>query len=355
MFVIPKRKGTRAVRLGSVVIGDYHPIVIQSMTNTNTEDTGKTLKQINRLATAGCQVVRVGITTNKDIEALEIIVANSPIPIIADIQYNYLHAIEAVKCGASGIRLNPGYIKDREKLKQIVDICKENNISIRVGVNSGSVDDRWIKEFNGVNEKSLVYSALDQIKMLEDLDFTHIKVAIKSSDVMTMINANRMFSNMSDYPLHLGVTEAGPPSVGSIKSSIGIGTLLAEGIGDTLRVSLTGDPVEEVIVAKKILKSLNLLQEGINLVSCPTCSRTKIDLIDLVNRAEKELEKIDENITVAIMGCPVNGPGEAKEADIGISCGQGEGFIFIKGEIIKRIPEESLLEELIEMIKERQW
>lgn len=342
-----QRRHTKQLMVGDVSLGGGAPIRIQSMTNTKTSDVEATLSQIRELANAGCEIVRVGVTFDEDVVALGALVKHSPVPLIADIQYDYRHAIDAVSQGINGIRLNPGYIEDKEKLQRVADHCLEHHVPIRVGVNSGSVNAHWAEVYGGVNAKSLAYSALDQVQLLEECGFDMIKVAIKASDVSTMIEANRLFATLSDYPLHLGVTESGTPREGVIKSSIGIGTLLAEGIGDTLRVSLTADPVEEVRVAKSILQALGLRREGVNIISCPTCSRTNIDLIGLAEKAEELLENIDVPLTVAIMGCAVNGPGEAKQADIGISGGNGEGLLFKKGQIIKKVPEEALLEELL--------
>ncbi|NLY08972.1 MAG: flavodoxin-dependent (E)-4-hydroxy-3-methylbut-2-enyl-diphosphate synthase [Tissierellia bacterium] len=344
------RRESKVVFVGNVPIGNPHPVIIQSMTNTRTYDGEKTLKQIKELANEGCELIRVGITSEKDLESIPFLVNNSPIPIIGDIQYDYRHGIKAVESGIHGIRINPGYVADKEKLNAIATACKAKGVSIRVGVNSGSINPHWEKVYGGVNEKSLAHSALDQVKSLEECDFNNIKVAIKASDPMTMIKANRLFSELTEYPLHLGVTESGTSTMGIVKSSIGIGALLADGIGDTIRVSLTEDPIEEIRAAKRILQALGLRKFGINIISCPTCSRTNIDLIELVKKAEKMLENIDKDITVAIMGCPVNGPGEAKEADIGISGGISEGTIFKRGKIIKRVPENELLSTLMEEI-----
>ena len=270
---------------------------------------------------------------------------------IADIQYDYRLALESIKYGIDGLRINPGNIGSLDKVKEIVKACKERDISIRIGVNSGSIKKEFLEKFNGVNEDSMVHSALEQIRLLEDLDFHDIKISLKASNVPLTIKAYDKMSQVCDYPLHLGITEAGPGMKGTVKSSVGMGILLSMGIGDTIRISLTGDPVDEVRVGREILKSLHLLKEGVELISCPTCGRTRIDLIDIVKEAEKRLEGIKKHITVAIMGCPVNGPGEAREADIGIAGGNGEGLIFIKGKIVKKVKEEDLLDELIREIE----
>lgn len=345
-----ERKNTRVIKVGDRLIGGQNPISVQSMTNTITKDIDKTVKQINRLEEAGCDIIRLAISDLEDAKAISEIKKKIKIPMIADIQYDYKLALESIKYGIDGLRINPGNIGSLDRVKEIVKACKERDISIRIGVNSGSIKKDFLKKYDGVNENSMVYSALEQIKLLEDLDFHDIKISLKASNVPLTIKAYEKMSQVCDYPLHLGVTEAGPGMKGTVKSSVGIGALLSMGIGDTIRISLTGDPVEEVKVGREILKSLHLLNEGIELISCPTCGRTKIDLIDIVHEAEKRLEGIKKHITVAIMGCPVNGPGEAREADIGIAGGNGEGLIFIKGEIVKKVKEEDLLDELIKEI-----
>lgn len=321
------------------------------MTNTLTKDIQSTVNQIHRLETAGCDIIRMAISDFEDAKAIKDIKKSINIPIIADIQYDYRLAMESIKYGIDGLRINPGNIGSMNKVKEITKACKEKNIPIRIGVNSGSIKKEFLDQYNGVNENSMVYSALEQIRLLEELDFNDIKISLKASNVQLTIKAYSKMSQVCDYPLHLGVTEAGPTWRGTIKSSVGIGTLLAMGIGDTIRISLTGDPVEEVKVGREILKSLGLLNEGLEIISCPTCGRTKIDLIEIVEKAEKKLENINKHITVAIMGCPVNGPGEAKEADIGIAGGNGEGLIFVKGKILKKVKEEDLLDELVNEIE----
>ncbi len=345
------RKKTRVIKVGDVLIGGDNPIAVQSMTNTRTKDIENTIEQILLLEEAGCNIIRSAITDQEDAKAIEEIKRHIHIPIIADIQYDYRLALESIKYGIDGLRINPGNIGNLENVKKVVDACKANNLSIRIGVNSGSIKQEFIDKYHGVNQESMVYSALEQVRLLESLDFYDIKISLKASNVPLTIKAYEMISDLCDYPLHLGITEAGPSWRGTIKSSVGIGSLLSMGIGDTIRISLTGDPVEEIKVGKEILKSLGLLKEGIELISCPTCGRTNINLIQIVNEAEKRLEAIKKHIKVAIMGCAVNGPGEAREADIGLAGGNGEGLIFSKGKIIKKVKEEDLLDELIKQIE----
>ena len=345
------RKETKKVYVGKVPIGGNSFISIQSMTNTNTKDVKSTVSQIKKLENAGCDIIRMAVNDLEDAAALREIKKEINIPIISDIQFNYKLALAACENESDAIRLNPGNIGASWKVKEVVEACKFHNIPIRVGVNSGSVKQEFLDKFNGVNASSICYSALEEIELLEKNNFYDIAVSLKASSVNLTIESYRKFSEMSNYPLHLGVTEAGSPKKGIVKSAIGIGTLLAEGIGDTIRVSLTSDPFDEVIAGKDILKALDLKREGIDLISCPTCARTKVDLIEIVNKAEEKLYSLDKNLKVAIMGCPVNGPGEAREADIGIACGHGEGLIFSKGEIIKKVPEDMLLSELLSEIE----
>lgn len=345
------RKKTRVIKVGNVLIGGDNPISVQSMTNTRTKNTRDTVNQIKELENAGCHIVRLAITDLDDAKAVSEIKKEITIPLIADIQYDYKLALESIRYGIDGLRLNPGNIGSEDKVREVVKACKDKGISIRVGVNSGSIKKEYLEKYNGVNENSMVYSALEQVRILEDMDFYDIKISLKASNVPLTVKAYEKMSELVDYPLHLGITEAGPVWRGTVKSSVGIGILLSMGIGDTIRISLTGDPVEEVKVGREILKSLNLLNEGIELISCPTCGRTNIDLISIVEEAEKKLSHIKKPIKVAIMGCPVNGPGEAREADIGIAGGKGEGLIFRKGEIIKKVKEENLLEELLKEIE----
>lgn len=349
------RKETKKVYVGNVPIGGNSFISIQSMTNTNTKDVKSTVSQIKKLENAGCDIIRMAVNDLEDAAALREIKKEINIPIISDIQFNYKLALAACENESDAIRLNPGNIGASWKVKEVVEACKFHNIPIRVGVNSGSVKQEFLDKFNGVNASSICYSALEEIELLEKNNFYDIAVSLKASSVNLTIESYRKFSEMSNYPLHLGVTEAGSPKKGIVKSAIGIGTLLAEGIGDTIRVSLTSDPLEEVIVGKDILKALDLRRDGVDLISCPTCARTKVDLIEIVNKAEEKLYSMDKNLKVAIMGCPVNGPGEAREADIGIACGHGEGLIFSKGEIIKKVPEDMLLSELLSEIEKIGW
>ncbi len=346
-----ERKRTKKIMVGNVPVGGDSPITVQSMINTTTKDIKSTVEQIKRLEEAGCDIIRGAITDFDDAKAIEEIKKSTNIPFIADIQFDYKLAIAAVESGADCLRINPGNIGSEVKVREVIDCCKERNVPIRIGVNSGSIKKEYLEKYNGVNENSMVYSALEHIRLLENLNYENIKISLKASSVPLTIKSYEKMSQMADYPLHLGVTEAGPIWRGTIKSSVGMGTLLAMGIGDTIRVSLTGDPVEEVRVGREILRSLNLLEEGVEIISCPTCGRTKIGLIDLVEEAEKRLAGIKKPLKIAIMGCPVNGPGEAKEADIGIAGGLGEGLIFKKGVIVKKVKEENLIDELIKEIE----
>lgn len=346
-----ERKLTKQIRVGSVAIGGGAPVSIQSMTNTDTKDIEATVAQILALKEAGCDIIRAAINDEEDAKAIGEIKARTEMPFIADIQFDYRLALMAIEHGCDCLRINPGNIGGKERVQAIVDACNKKTIPIRIGVNSGSLHQEMIDQYGGVNRRSIVESALKQIRELEEMGFTNVKVALKSSNVVETIEACRLFSEMSDYPLHLGVTEAGPKLSGSIKSAVGIGTLLAEGIGDTIRVSLTDDPIEEVYTAREILRSLGLRKEGIDLVSCPTCARTKINLIEIVEEAQKRLSSMKKNVTVAIMGCAVNGPGEAREADYGIAGGSGEGILFAKGKVIRKVPESELLDVLIEAVE----
>lgn len=346
-----ERKLTKQIHVGSVAIGGGAPVSIQSMTNTDTKDIEATVAQILALKEAGCDIIRAAINDEEDAKAIGEIKARTEMPFIADIQFDYRLALMAIEHGCDCLRINPGNIGGKERVQAIVDACNKKTIPIRIGVNSGSLHQEMIDQYGGVNRRSIVESALKQIRELEEMGFTNVKVALKSSNVVETIEACRLFSEMSDYPLHLGVTEAGPKLSGSIKSAVGIGTLLAEGIGDTIRVSLTDDPIEEVYTAREILRSLGLRKEGINLVSCPTCARTKINLIEIVEEAQKRLSSMKKNVTVAIMGCAVNGPGEAREADYGIAGGSGEGILFAKGKVIRKVPESELLDVLIEAVE----
>lgn len=343
-------KKTRKVYVGDVAIGGGSPISIQSMTTKETKNIEEVVKQINDFEKAGCDISRSAINSLEDARAISEIKKITNLPFVADIQFDYKLALAAVENGCDCLRINPGNIGGSDKVKILVEKCKEKNIPIRIGVNSGSVHKDMIEKYKGVNVDSLVYSALDEVKVLEDLDFHDIVISIKSSDVNTMIDVNRKISSLCDYPLHLGVTEAGPLYQALVKSSIGMGSLLKDGIGDTIRVSITGDPLQEVKAGKTILKSLGLRRDGIDLVSCPTCSRTSVNLDEIVNEASERLDKLNLNLKVAIMGCPVNGPGEAKEADYGIACAKGYGFLFKKGITIKKVKQEEIVDSLIEEI-----
>lgn len=343
-------KKTRKVYVGDVAIGGGSPISIQSMTTKETKNIKEVVKQINDFEKAGCDISRSAINSLEDARAISEIKKKTNLPFVADIQFDYKLALAAVENGCDCLRINPGNIGGSDKVKILVEKCKEKNIPIRIGVNSGSVHKDMIEKYKGVNVDSLVYSALDEVKVLEDLDFHDIVISIKSSDVNTMIDVNRKISYLCDYPLHLGVTEAGPLYQALVKSSIGMGSLLKDGIGDTIRVSITGDPIQEVKAGKTILKSLGLRRDGIDLVSCPTCSRTSVNLDEIVNEASERLDKLNLNLKVAIMGCPVNGPGEAKEADYGIACAKGYGFLFKKGITIKKVKQEEIVDSLIEEI-----
>lgn len=346
-----ERKQTRKVRVGNLYIGGDAPVSIQSMTNTDTRDVKATLNQIDVLYKAGCEIIRCAVPDMKAAEALNEICKGSPIPVVADIHFDYKLALAAIENGVAALRINPGNIGSVERVKIVAEKAKEKNIPIRIGVNSGSLEKDILERDKKPTAKGLVESALRHVKILEELDFYDIVISIKSSNVSMMIEAYRLMSESCDYPLHLGVTESGTPFRGTIKSSIGLGTLLAEGIGDTIRVSLTSDPVEEIKVAKEILKSLNLRDSGLQFISCPTCGRTQINLIKIAEEVEKKLESINKNIKVAVMGCAVNGPGEAREADIGIAGGKGEGLIFKKGIIVRKVKEEDLIQELMKEIE----
>ncbi|MDO5037077.1 MAG: flavodoxin-dependent (E)-4-hydroxy-3-methylbut-2-enyl-diphosphate synthase [Tissierellia bacterium] len=348
------RRQSRQIFLGATPIGGDAPISVQSMCNTDTKDVEATVSQILDLEEAGCDIIRLAVNSLEDAKALPKIRDRIHIPIISDIQFDYKLALYAIDHGTEGLRLNPGNIGADWKVKEVVGACKREGVPIRVGVNSGSIKQAFLDKYQGVNENSICYSALEQVRLLEKEGFYDIKVALKSSDVGLSVASYRKFAQMTDYPLHLGITEAGPLYAGTVKSAIGIGSLLLEGIGDTLRCSLSADPVEEVKLGREILKSLGLLKDGIEIVSCPTCARTKIDLFGLVEEAQKRLGPDLGNLKIAIMGCVVNGPGEAREADYGITGGEGQGVIFKKGQIVDKVPEEDLLETLIERIKKDQ-
>lgn len=341
-----ERKSTREVRIGDVVIGGNHPIAIQSMTNTKTQDVEATVAQILQLERAGCQIIRSTVPDMEAAKALQEIKKQIHIPLVADIHFDYRLAIAAMENGADKIRINPGNIGSAERVKAVVDCARERNIPIRVGVNSGSLEKELVEKYHGVTAEGIVESALDKVKMIEDFGYDNLVISIKSSDVMMCVKAHELISKQTDYPLHVGITESGTIISGNIKSSIGLALILNQGIGDTIRVSLTGDPVEEIKSAKLILKTLGLRNGGIEIVSCPTCGRTSLDLISLANKVETMVAEFPLNIKVAVMGCVVNGPGEAKEADLGICGGKQEGLIIRRGEVIKKVPEAELLEAL---------
>ena len=337
---------TKEIQIGSVRIGGGNPIAIQSMTNTKTEDVEATVAQIQALAQAGCEIVRCAVPTMEAAHSLAEIKKHISIPLVADIHFDYKLAIAAVENGADKIRINPGNIGSRDRIQAVVDCCKEKNVPIRVGVNSGSLEKNLIEKYGGVTAEGIVESALDKVAIIEDMGYDNLVISIKSSDVLMCIKAHELIAKKTEYPLHVGITESGTVYSGSIKSAIGLGNILYQGIGDTIRVSLTGDPVQEIYAAKLILKTLGLRKGGISVVSCPTCGRTQIDLIGLAGQVEEMVKDFDLDIKVAVMGCVVNGPGEAREADIGIAGGQGEGILIKKGEIIRKMPESELLDAL---------
>ena len=341
-----ERKDTKVVKIGDRIIGGKNPILIQSMTNTKTEDVKATVEQINRLAAAGCDIIRCAVPTMEAAEALTAIKKQIAIPLVADIHFDYRLAIAAMEHGADKIRINPGNIGSKERVQAVVDVAKERNIPIRVGVNSGSLEKDLVEKYHGVTAEGIVESALDKVHLIEDMGYDNLVISIKSSDVMMCVKAHELIAEQTDHPLHVGITEAGTIISGNIKSSIGLGLILNQGIGDTIRVSLTGDPLEEIKSAKLILRTLGLRKGGIEVVSCPTCGRTRINLIELANQVENMVADIPLDIKVAVMGCVVNGPGEAKEADIGIAGGVGEGLIIKHGQIDRKVPENQLLSEL---------
>ncbi len=341
-----ERKDTKVVKIGDRIIGGKNPILIQSMTNTKTEDVKATVEQINRLAAAGCDIIRCAVPTMEAAEALTEIKKQIAIPLVADIHFDYRLAIAAMEHGADKIRINPGNIGSKERVQAVVDVAKERNIPIRVGVNSGSLEKDLVEKYHGVTAEGIVESALDKVHLIEDMGYDNLVISIKSSDVMMCVKAHELITEKTVHPLHVGITEAGTIISGNIKSSIGLGLILNQGIGDTIRVSLTGDPLEEIKSAKLILRTLGLRKGGIEVVSCPTCGRTRINLIELANQVENMVADIPLDIKVAVMGCVVNGPGEAKEADIGIAGGVGEGLIIKHGQIDRKVPENQLLSEL---------
>ena len=341
-----EKRLTKEVHIGNRVIGGANPILIQSMTNTKTEDVSATVAQIQKLAKAGCDIIRCAVPTMEAAKALSEIKKQITIPLVADIHFDYKLAIAAMEYGADKIRINPGNIGSMDRVKAVVDVAKERNIPIRVGVNSGSLEKNLVEKYHGVTAEGIVESALDKVKIIEDMGYDNLVISTKSSDVMMCVKAHELIADKTSHPLHVGITEAGTIISGNIKSSIGLGLILNQGIGDTIRVSLTGDPVEEIKSAKLILRTLGLRKGGIEVVSCPTCGRTQIDLIGLANQVETMVAEFPLDIKVAVMGCVVNGPGEAKEADLGVAGGIGEGLIIKKGEIYKKVPEDQLLSAL---------
>lgn len=346
------RKETKEIRIGKVVIGGGNPILIQSMTNTKTEDVEATVAQIQALEAAGCEIIRCAVPTFEAVEALSKIKEQIAIPLVADIHFDYRLALAAMENGADKIRINPGNIGDKEKVREVVELAKKKQIPIRVGVNSGSLEKPLIAKYGGVTPEGLVESALEKAAMIEEFEYDNLVISIKASDVMMCVEAHELIAKKTRYPLHVGITESGTLFSGNVKSALGLGLILRQGIGDTIRVSLTGDPLEEIKTAKLILRTLKLRKGGVEVVSCPTCGRTQIDLIGLATQVEDMVEDIDLDVKVAVMGCVVNGPGEAREADFGIAGGRGEGLLMKKGEIIKKLPEAELLPALKELLLE---
>ena len=342
------RNDTKVVRIGDRVIGGGNPILIQSMTNTKTDDVAATVAQIQRLAAAGCDIIRCTVPDLAAARAIAEIKKQTAIPLVADIHFDYKMAVAAIENGADKIRINPGNIGSREKVAEVVRAARERDIPIRIGVNSGSLERELVEKYGGVIAEGIVESALDKVHIIEDLDYDNLVISIKSSDVLMCVKAHELLAEKTRYPLHVGITEAGTVWSGNIKSAIGLGLILHQGIGDTVRVSLTGDPVEEIKSARLILRTLGLRKGGIEVVSCPTCGRTRIDLIGLAGKVETLVREYPLDIKVAVMGCAVNGPGEAREADLGVAGGMGEGLLFKKGEILRKVPEEQLLDELKE-------
>lgn len=346
------RRKSRVIHVGKVPIGGDHPIAVQSMTNTDTRDADATVEQIRRLESAGCELVRVAVADGQAAEALKHIMPCISIPLIADIHFDYRLALQSVEAGVQGLRLNPGNIGDHGKVKAVVTACRERNIPIRIGVNAGSLDRSILQKYGGVTAEAMVESALQHIRLLEDLNFYEIKVSLKASSVLRTVQAYELLADQVDYPLHIGITEAGTMERGLVKSALGIGLLLHQGLGDTLRVSLTADPVEEVWAAYEILRNLQLRDRGVELISCPTCGRCEIDLIQTAQRVDEHIKYIPDALKVAVMGCVVNGPGEAREADVGIAGGKGAGLLFRQGRILRKVPQSQLVEALLKEIEQ---
>lgn len=349
------RDHTKIIQIGNKVIGGGNPVLIQSMCNTKTQDVASTVNQIKKLTAAGCDIIRVAVPDMEAAAAIKEIKKQISIPLVADIHFDYRLAVASIESGADKIRINPGNIGSLDRVKAVVDKAKEYQIPIRVGVNSGSLEKDLIEKYGGVTAEGIVESALNKVRMIEEMDYGNLVISIKSSDVLMCVKAHELISERTDYPLHVGITEAGTLVSGTIKSSVGLGIILHKGIGDTIRVSLTGDPLEEIKAAKTILRSLGLKRGGVEVISCPTCGRTRIDLISLANQVEDMVSAYDHlDIKVAVMGCVVNGPGEAREADIGIAGGIGEGLLIKKGEVIRKVPEEELLSALQEELMKMQ-
>jgi len=349
--MITVRRKSRVVYVGGVPVGGDYPIVVQSMTTTDTRDINATIKQIIKLEEAGCEIARVAVIDEEAAKAINEIKKGIDIPLIADIHFDYKLAIKSVEAGCDALRLNPGNISDENRVRKVVNVCKENRVPIRIGVNAGSLDKKILLKHGGICAQAMVESAMDNIKILEDMDFRDIKVSLKASSVPLSIEAYRLMAELVDYPLHLGITEAGTTERALIKSAMGLGILLGEGIGDTIRVSISSDPVDEVWAAYEILRSTGLRERGIELISCPTCGRCEIDLLKIVQEVDEKIRFMDKKMKVAVMGCIVNGPGEARDADIGIAGGRGQGILFKNGELVRKIPEKQLVDELIREIE----
>ncbi|NOX20790.1 MAG: flavodoxin-dependent (E)-4-hydroxy-3-methylbut-2-enyl-diphosphate synthase [Nitrospirae bacterium] len=347
-----RRKKTRQIRIGNVPVGGNAPIVVQSMTKTDTRDVTATVRQIRRLERLGCEVIRVAVPDEEAASSIKEIKKRISIPLIADIHFDWRLALQSLSAGADALRLNPGNIGAQWKIKEVVASAKERGIPIRVGVNSGSLPKDILKKYGHPTPEALVESAQRQIELLEELDFQDIKVSLKGSNVPLTVEAYRLFSSRFDYPLHIGITEAGPPPLGIVKSAVGLGILLSEGIGDTIRVSLTAPPYDEVRVAYEILASLEIRHYGVNIISCPTCGRCNVNIVSIARKLQRQLRDVQKDLTVAVMGCVVNGPGEAREADFGVAGSKGEGILFKKGKVIKKIKEQDMLDELLRLVKE---
>jgi len=346
------RSRTRPLMVGSVRVGGGSPVSVQSMTNTDTRDTASTVAQINGLAAAGCEIVRVAVPDREAALALKAIKRQISLPLIADIHFDYRLALMALESGVDGLRINPGNIGGRDKVQAVVEACRDRKIPVRIGVNAGSLERELLEKYGGPCAGAMVESALGHIQILEELNYREIKVSLKASDVPMMIESYRLMAEKSDYPMHVGVTESGTLRSGTVKSAVGIGALLSMGLGDTIRVSLTGDPVHEVRLGYEILKTLGLRRRGVEFISCPTCGRTQIDIISIANRVEELLDGLEVPLKVAVMGCAVNGPGEARHADVGIAGGKGEGLVFRKGQVVRKVPEDRLVDELMKEISD---